>query len=538
MSLPDDGTSSSRGATRLSGVDAAFLAAESDSQTSSFPLLIELEAVGTEVEPLTLDALQRHIADRLGDVPSLRWRLRTVPGGLFHPVMVDDPDFDIGYHVRRVVLPAPGDETTLRQFVARQSARHLDRRHPLWQLTLVDGLVGRQVLVLVLHHTIGDGTAVRTTMSRLFADRAAPTSSQDPPADSPNSWPMTGHNPVGAPVAAPGKVPNTRAVAMVLAAVVGLLRAWRGAPGVAADAWRNWLALRRRRRDASVTVPRAPRQAPATVLTRSFSMDRVMARVSVPVGDLRRVRMAMGVRLNDVLLAMVAGALRGYLADRGQLPDRPLVARVPVSGDLPGAPARQFGNRFGNCLTTLATDVDDPVRRLQNIAEVTAESRAQLQCWGPEIVPRLLELVPPALAQRVGRAVAAAKRAHPERTDHDVLVSNVRGADDMVFLGHRVSNVYVGGPPLDAAGLNVTAYTTGQEMAVCVLANPAALDCPEELVDRMRHELEQLVAVSCDRSAPGVAPWRARRVQGDTAGDTSTSLGQQVDGRFDVADVG
>jgi len=534
MSLPGDRTSSSQDAVRLSGVDAAFLAAESDSQTSSFPLLIELAAVGADAAPLTLDALQRHVASRLDDVPSLRWRIRTVPGGLFHPVMVDDPDFDIGYHVRRVVLPPPGDETALRQFVARQSARHLDRRHPLWQLTLVDGLADRQVLVLVLHHTIGDGTAVRTTLSRLFTDRATPIGSPDPPAD--RSWPMTGHNPVGAPVTAPGKVPNTGAVAMVLAAVVGLLRAWHRAPGVAADAWRNGLALRRRRRAASVTVPGPPRQPPATVLTRSFSMDRVMARVPIPVGDLRRVRVAMGVRLNDVLLAVVAGALRGYLADRGQLPDRPLVASVPVSGDLPDGPARQCGNRFGNCLTTLATDVDDPVRRLQIIAEVTAESRAQLQCRGPEIAPRLLELVPPVLAQRVGRAVAAAKRAHPERPDHDVLVSNVRGADDMVFLGYRVSHVYVGGPPLDAAGLNVTAYTTGEEMAVCVLANPAALDCPEELVDRMRHELEQLVAVSGDRSAPGAAPGRARRMRGGTAADTGTSPEQQ-NGRFDVADV-
>src|SRR5690606_14558517 len=147
---PTDGPGGPRGTRvkRLAGSDAGRLFIESPAQTST---CVDLAVIGPSADgrgPLTLAELHRHLADRLGLAPPFRWRLAPIPGGIGHPWWVEDPDFDLDYHLRHEVLPPPGGEDELDACVARALPGVLDRRHPLWQVVLVDGLEGgRQALV-------------------------------------------------------------------------------------------------------------------------------------------------------------------------------------------------------------------------------------------------------------------------------------------------------------------------------------------------------------------------------------------------------
>ena len=154
---------------RLSGEDAGFLYMDLPGQP------MNTMAVGvlapTDGAPVTLDDLASHLEDRLDQLPSFRWRMVRVPLRLHHPVMVDDPDFDLAFHLRHERVAAPGDPAALNALFARIAERHLDQRHPLWQATLVDGLEGgRQAVILKYQHCLADGVAAYTIFSRVFSD--------------------------------------------------------------------------------------------------------------------------------------------------------------------------------------------------------------------------------------------------------------------------------------------------------------------------------------------------------------------------------
>ena len=154
---------------RLAGSDAGFLFIESPTQTS---ICVDIVEVGRPTDgrgPLELGELQRHIAARLHRIPPLRWRLERVPLGVAHPVWIEDPDFDLGYHLRELTVDPPGSDADLDQLVAGQLGGLLDVRHPLWQVVLVHGLSGgRQALLFRMHHATADGEALVSTLNALF----------------------------------------------------------------------------------------------------------------------------------------------------------------------------------------------------------------------------------------------------------------------------------------------------------------------------------------------------------------------------------
>ena len=169
------------GVQRLAGSDAGFLFIESPEQTSVCVDVALLTPPGDGAPPLTLVDLRRRVAERLPLLPAWRWRLAEVPLGLHHPVWIDDPDFDLDYHLRQVTLPEPGDDA-LDELLAEIEPQLLDLRHPLWQLILVHGLGdGRQALIFRFHHTIADGAALLLTLD-LLLDPEHPALPDDRPA--------------------------------------------------------------------------------------------------------------------------------------------------------------------------------------------------------------------------------------------------------------------------------------------------------------------------------------------------------------------
>ncbi len=466
-------------ALRLAGSDAGFLYIESPTNTST---CVDLTVLGPATDgrpPLTVHELRDHLAGRLPRVPSLRRRLAPVPGGLDTPRWVDDPDFDLGYHVRHATLAQPGGDDELRHFVATQLPGLIDQRHPLWQVVLVDGLAdGRQALVWRWHHTLADGAGLVTTLSRLLGP-PRPTTEPD---RSPRGTEHDGDV---------GRLP--RPSQLVKGALGHQARAWRDVPSLLAETLRRFKAVDERRATAAVAVPRSMGDAPRTVLNNSADNRRAFGLVEVGLTRLQDVRKAAGTTLSDVVLAVVAGALRDHLLAHDALPDGPLVVNVPVANDAPGAPPRITGNVFANYFSFLATDEADPIARLHGVAEANREAKEQLEIQGRHTLPAWLDRIPPVVASRASAWMAGRQRTGTAQPDFNVLVSNVRVTEANWSLGTRpVERFAMSGPVADGAGLNITVTGYGPTVHFALVVNPAAVADPQELAERIDASLTDL----------------------------------------------
>lgn len=469
---------------RMGGADAGFLYAETEVQPSTTPVVVILRpepgADGSPPRALTVDDLRVHVEARLDLLPSFRRRVERVPFGLHHPVMVDDPDFDLGYHLRHVTLD-DGSDDALDALVTDLTRERLDRRHPLWRIVLVDGLHdGRQILVLMWNHALADGTACRTTLRRLFTD-------VDP------------EELAAVRAAEPFRPEPVRRSRLFTEGLSALLRSILWLPVLLWRARRRSAAADARREAAGVRVPQQA-DTPVTRLNDAFSGRRRVARARVPVADVRRVKDAAGVTVNEVFLAMAAGALRSRLLATEELPDAPLTVNVPVAAEPPhpaGTPERQWGNHFSNYISTLATDRADPVARLGVISAVAGEGRAQLDVLGATTVVGLLDNLPAAVAEPGARLIARQKREHPERADYSVLLSNVRGSDAPCrFTGPdgpvAVERLSVLGTTFDGSGLTLVGWTYGDSVELTAVSDPDAEPDPGAVLAGMIAALDEL----------------------------------------------
>jgi diacylglycerol O-acyltransferase / wax synthase len=224
------------------------------------------------------------------------------------------------------------------------------------------------------------------------------------------------------------------------------------------------LNLRRRNRQPSVTPPPAPFSAPRTSLNVAITPHRRYAFESVPIDDVKAVKNAFGTTVNDVVLALCAGAMRRYLDSNDEHPEGPLVAMVPVSvrdEDQKGS----MGNKVSAMLTTLATDVDDPVERLQTIAAMTRQAKDQEKAIGADTLTDWVEFAAPALAARAARLYSNTKIANRMRPIFNLVVSNVPGPPFPLYsAGAKMVGLYPMGPIADGAGLNITVMSYMDQM--------------------------------------------------------------------------
>lgn len=465
---------------RLNGMDAGFLSLELPEQPMHIMALAILRPAGDGQTPgrITLDDVRRHLACRLDALPAFRLRVQPVPLGLHHPVFVEAPDVDLDHHLGSATLSAPGGSRELDQLCASRAARRLDRRHPLWHLTLVDGLDdGRQALVLEIHHCLMDGAALLTTFSRLF--------SSEPGQGNPGRS---------------GRPPDRRRLA--LDAIADQCRMLAGLPELARKTRRGTSAIRARRAGSTIAVPRPGVDTPPCSLNAGFTSERRFARASLPLADVKLVSDVAGVTVNDVVLSVVAGALRDYLGRRHELPARPLVANVPVGMGTPGDPPRAVGNHLTCLATSLATDVAEPWARLQTISLVTRESKRCLDLVGREVMTEWLDLVPPALARAAVRRNHRRRRGHPDRLDTNVTISNTRGpARAWSFGSAVVEEMYIAGPPNRGVGVTFVAWDYTDALFVGILSFADSVEEPAELASGLSRSLGELVTIARYRQA-------------------------------------
>ncbi len=420
---------------RLSGFDAAFFHFE----TAGTHMHVGQTCVfdpSTVPGGYSFGRVRQLVADRLHLVPQFRRRLAEVPLRLHHPVWLEDPDFDLDYHVRPAALPQPGGVAELADFTAEVMGRPLHRDRPPWEMYMVEGLEGGMVAgVTKVHHAAIDGLSGAEITATLL------DLSPEPVATPPDrSWEPDRVSPLEVGRAAIGELARQpRTVARLASRTVG-----------------SALALRQRNRAGGEAPPPAPFSAPRTSLQTAISAHRRIAFAEASLDKVKTVKSTFGGTVNDVILAMCAGALRCLLAARGERPERSLVAAVPVSvrsDEQRGT----MGNQVSAMLVSLASTVEDPVERLRAISAGSAKAKAQDKVFGVQALAEWTEVLSPGVVSRTARIASRLKVLERMPPLFNVIVSNFSGpAFPLYFAGSRMLAAYPMGPVTDSGPLNIT----------------------------------------------------------------------------------
>ncbi|HEY2815288.1 MAG TPA: wax ester/triacylglycerol synthase family O-acyltransferase [Acidimicrobiales bacterium] len=463
---------------RLTGLDASFLYNETPTlhmHTLKYAVL----DVSTVPGGYDFARFQFELERRLHLLPPFRRRLVDVPLGLHHPVWIEDPDFDLPYHVRRIAVPPPGGRAEMDAVIAEIASWSLDRRRPLWEIWMLEGLEGGRVGFLAkIHHTLADGVAAAALLSNVMA------SSPEEVDPIPPSRPWR-----------PERVPT--AWRLLVDALRDFLIGLGRLPRLLGRTLPRVRAMQRHRKTATVTPPRPILDTPRTPFNGALTPHRSFATSTLVLSDLKHVKTAFGVTMNDVVLAMVAGSLRAWLAKRDLLPDRALVAGVPVSTDDPDDIARLGGNKVSNMFTSLRTDIDDPVERLRAIHEVTGAAKEMHNVLGADMLADWSEYTPPKPYSWVMRQYSRLGLAEHHNPPINLVVSNVPGPREPLFVaGARLEGVYSVGPILEGIGLNVTVWSYCDHLNVGVIACREHIADPHEITDGMALALDELVTLA------------------------------------------
>lgn len=424
---------------RMDGADAAFLYLE----TPTVHMHTLKIAILEPSELLDFDSFCAGTLSRLKRLPPMRRRMVKVPFGLNHPMWVTLPRVDPPRHLFRHRVPGDGSMRQLEVLIGRIASTPLDRRFPLWELHYCEGMAdGRVAVVGKMHHALADGAAANALLGHVTDVRTAEV---PPPPD--DVYEST------------HRVPG-RLWLMRRAMVDAVLQAF-SLPALLLRTVRGLAAGIRYRSEHGREVPKPVLDAPRTSFNGSLTAARSFATVSLPFDEVRRIRAQHeGVTINDMVLAVVSGALRRWLAAHDEHPTRSLTAGVPVGADRSGAAPRLGGNRVSNMFTTLATDVDDPVDRLRQISLTSTKAKQIQQHIGLELMSDWGQFIPPSVFPGLVRAYSRARAASWHPAAFNATVSNVPGPREPVTIGGaRLSDMFSVGPLADGIGLNVTVWS-------------------------------------------------------------------------------
>jgi diacylglycerol O-acyltransferase len=478
--------------TALGALDALFLHLETAATPMHVGALHLLEA------PAGVDlfaAIRRHLAARLSASPVFTRRLRTLPLALANPLW-EHCAVDLAHHLRRLRLPAPGDRRQLEASVARLHSLRLDRSRPLWQFFFIEGLAeGGCALYTKVHHAAVDGAAGVALAQALFD--LSPEAAAAPLA-----------------ATAPARTQPAAGSVEVLAAAL----ARNGRAGVELLRQAPSLALATLRRlpaggGALISWARQFAFAPPTILNRTIDGARSVALASLPLASLRAVAHAREATINDVLLAVVGGALREYLSARGELPPPPLLAAMPVS-------LREGGDTRMNTQATmaqasLATDIGEPLARLQAIREAAGAAKALSRELRPAFDLTLPSIGMPWLLSAAAALYGAGRLAERLPLLANVVVSNVPGpAVPLYIAGARLRNWWPLSIVEHGLGLNITVLRYGDSLECGLVAAQRLVPDPAPLAQALHDALAELAAAV---GAMPALPQRRRAAAGAPA---------------------
>ena len=484
---------------QLTSLDAQFLAVESArtyGHVGGLAIYDPATAPGGTVE---VGDVCRLVGERLHLLPPFRWRLVEVPFGIDHPYWIEDPDFDLDFHIRESAVPPPGDDRRLAETVARIFARPLDRRRPLWELYLIQGLEhGRVALLTKVHHSVVDGVSGNEILSVLLDP--SPEGREIPPPEHPvrpdrvpSELEMLGRGLAGLPLL---PLRALRSLPTALANLTELpgANAFPGVPTLSRGATHARRLLGIESADPRIleaTTARPPR----TSFNGRISGHRRFSFGRLSLDTVKAIKNAAGVTVNDVVVALCAGAVRDWLQERDELPDKPLVAMVPVSVRTEEEQGT-FGNRISVMIVPIATDEADPARRLRRTHELLRGAKERHRATPANLLTDATSFIPPAVASLAARTtIEVMGRTRPPL---NLVISNVPGPRSPLFCaGAKLEANYPVSVVIDGVGLNITAMSYLDQLDFGIVADRHQIDDVWTLMDRARRALDELeVAVA------------------------------------------
>jgi diacylglycerol O-acyltransferase len=465
---------------RLSGLDASFLYLETPEMLMHVCGVILLDP-STMPDGYSFEALQAGIDENVRDVPEFTRKLRRVPLDLDHPVWVRDKHFDIERHVVRLALPKPGGYKELTAMCGRLAGRPLDRSRPLWEMWVIEGLAdGRIAVFSKMHHATVDGVSGANLISHLTSIEP-----DAPPLALTKITPF-GHEATRPELFGRGLVTSVTRPLTIPKALIPSVK------GIAQTVGRA----------RSGTAMAAPLTAPRTSFNGTITGHRTVGLVDMSLDDIKLVKSASGATVNDVVLAVAGGALRSYLADREELPESSLLATVPMS--VRETSKRETGaNKVSALFTRLGTDVEDPLERLEQLAESNRHAKDHAQAISADSLQDWAEFAAPRTFGLAVRAYAGLRLAEKHPVVHNLVISNVPGPPiPLYFMGAEIKALVPLGPVFHGAGVNVTVMSNNGKVHVGIIACRESMPDVDDLAQRFPAELAALKAAVSDVAKP------------------------------------
>ncbi|MAG31066.1 MAG: hypothetical protein CL908_09280 [Deltaproteobacteria bacterium] len=458
---------------QLTPQDAVFLSMETNALPAHIGGLAFLNP--SEGDGFSYDGFIDFIRERLGRCERFCWQLQEVPFGLDRPYWIRRDDFDPAEQVSRIAVPSPYSDELLSELTGMLFERPLDRTRPLWEMVLIEGLPGGRVALLwKIHHCLMDGASGANLSEQLFD--TTPDAVRETPVELADS------------ARGGRRVPAASLFDRALRNAVGLPARQRHYAGRAIKGLFRQLA-------AAPESPDAAQQkatAPAALFNGVVGRRRAVSWSTVSLDDVKRLKNALSVTVNDVILAITSGALRTYLGERNALPDESLIAAVPV--DMRASDDKAIGNQVSELPIRWSTDIEDPLERLLTIHQnASAVKAAAHDGESFDFIGMMSEAMLPGALTLLMRGAAAVADKVP--LPGNAVVSNVRMTPFPLYCaGARIEKIVPVSMLAPTQGMNITVVSYCGALHFGIVHDPELLPDPWELSGLMPKSLNVLQA--------------------------------------------
>jgi diacylglycerol O-acyltransferase / wax synthase len=466
----------------ISGMDATFLYAETPTSPMHVGSVVVIEG------SLKYEIFRAIISSRLHLIPKLRQRLLYVPLSIDYPYWVDDPNFDLDLHTNHIALPQPGGWKQLRDVASQVFSEPLEQSRPLWSMTFIEGLnnipqvpPGSVAIVSRIHHVAIDGMAGASLLSVLFD---LSNSKGEIPAPKPFN---------------PKPLPND--LQLIMNSTMSFAKDPFKFPRLLTDTLTATVKAGFLTRVQRSALPTVPFTAPPTPFNGLVSSRRKWNSAILALDRILNLKNLMGTTMNDIMLAICAGALRRYLLEKGKLPQKPLVAMVPISTRT-AAEANDVDNQIAAMLVQLATNVADPIERLEKISENTNRGKTYQGAVGAKTLAQMAEAVPFGVANQAARLYSRFHLAEKHTPALNVTITNVPGPKIPLFIhGHQLLSVMGMAPVIDGMGLIITIFSYNGLVTVSPTSDAKSMPDIDDFTRYIRESANELEAVILEHVA-------------------------------------
>jgi diacylglycerol O-acyltransferase len=465
---------------QISGQDATFLYAESPTSPMHIATLTIVEG------SIEFNNFKEIVASKLHLIPKFRKKLLNVPLNLDYPYWVDDPNFDIDLHINRLKLPDPANWKTLREMTSSIFSSPLDLRRPLWSIDFIEGLdevsqvpKGSIAIVSKIHHVMIDGSSGVGIMSILF-DKNEEDKNKKPSPPKPYE---------------PEPLPDE--INLLIKSTYGFFKNPLKVPKLIGETAYSFLKVKMNSQlKVKKTSLKSTYSTPKTIFNESVSPKRTWGTAILSFDRVNALRKIMDVSVNDLILAICAGAIRRYLEEREKLPVQPLVANVPISIRVKGE-EQKMNNQISNMLVKIGTHIKNPIERLEFIYEQTSLGKSKHKAVGAKALSKMADAVPFGLANLAASLYSKYNIKEFHRPPFNVTITNVPGPQNPLYLkGHKVVGIFGLTPVLDGFGLIIAAFSYNGLVSITTTSDAKTMPDADKFSRYIResaNELEVLI---------------------------------------------